>query len=284
MGTLLGEAKPGDCNIRTSNGLPVYEENWHYIVQGDSNAEARASIIQSDGLPLPNVTPSQGGYALCRSLNATRREVSGTIWDVKATFSSEVKETSLTTLVPSPNNNPVEWVPIYETKFERLQELVTKDQSGNAIANSAGQAYETGLTITRKIPVWEFYQFESDTLTDEQIIERSETVNSSEFRGRDAKTLLLVVLDSVIWQYLGQRVRLTKYQLKYNEKNWRHKRLDVGTQYLSGGNLLDFTSSDGSIMLGSLNGSGAKQAAGTAPAVREFDLYADLDFNSFLRV
>ena len=285
MPTILGEARPGAANLASKGGMPVYEEHWNFTVQADSSNQSRIEIVATSGLPIPGITTSGNGYALCKTLNAERRPENTSIWDVKATFSSEVEETSLTTLVPNqPGMNPVEWVPVYETKFERLQEVVAKDRDGTAVANSAGQAFETGLTISRFIPVWEFYQFEPDTVTDEQIIDRTETVNDGVFRGRAANTLLLTVLESVIWRYLGQRVRLTKYSLKYNPRNWKHKRLDVGTQYKSGGTLLDFTSTTGSIMLGSLNGSGGQQAAGTAPAVLEFDVYPELDFSTFLRV
>jgi hypothetical protein len=164
-----------------------------------------------------------------------------------------------------------------------MQEVLTKDQSGDTIANSAGVPFEVGLTVTRRIPVWEFYQFESSAITDEQILERSETVNSGTFRGRAAKSLLCVVLSSSIGFFYGQKRRLTHYQLKYNRKIWTHKRLDVGTTYKSGSDLLAYTDSDGNVILGALDGSGAKQAVGTAPEVLEFDQFPSDSF-SFLRV
>lgn len=279
----LSEGREGVGRIRSQGGRPVFEETYTFIVQADNVLQTRAEILlNTPSLPRVNETTGPFGFSVCRSVSATRRTDKTLWWDVTAEFSSEVEEGGDQSN-GQPNADPTAWIPVYETKFERLQEVVTKDQSGDAIANSAGQAFETGLTITRHIPIWEFYQFEPATVSDETIIARNEVVNSGTFKGRAAKTLLCIVLSSTLGFFYGQRRRLTQYQLKYNSKDWTHKRLDVGTQYLDSGNLKTFLDADGQVMLGSLDGSGAKQAAGTAPAVRSFDQYATSSF-SFLRI
>jgi len=287
MPTLIdsSECREGSGRIRSRGGRPVYEETYTFVIQADHKTQTRDVILTTTpGLPQVGVSTSAGGFAGCVGVSLQRDPGNALIWRATAEFSSEVEESSgATGGNGGPLDPPDAWIPIYETKFERYQEVVTKDQSGAAIANSAGQAFETGLTITRHIPIWEFFQFEAATVSDETIIARSETVNNTTFKGRAAKTLLCVVLSSVLGLFYGQRRRLTQYQLKYNSRDWRHKRLDVGTQYKSGTTLLDFTSADGSIMLGSLDGAGAKQAAGTAPAIRNFDQYATSTFD-FLRI
>jgi len=288
MPTIIGssETRIGSGRVASRKGTPVFEESYAFIVEADSKTQTRAEILfTTPGLPQVNSTTGPFGLTVCRGAKADRRTDNALIWDVVCDFSSEIEQGTSGTGSGgfNPSDDPVAWVPVYETKFERYQEVVTKDLSGAAIANSAGQAFETGLTITRHIPIWEFWQFEPATTTDEDVIARSETVNSTTFKGRAAKTLLCVVLSSAVGFYYGQARRLTQYQLKYNSRDWRHKRLDVGTQYKSGTTLLDFTSSDGSIMLGSLNGSGGKQAAGTGPAIMTFDQYATNTF-SFIRI
>lgn len=284
MPTLVDNStkREGSCRLASRSGTPVFEETYSYLVKADYIGQSNAEIITCTGLPIINTTTSAGGYAICKSLSATRRENAVLYYDVTADFSSEVEENQGSD-ANNPSQDPTTWVPVYETKFERLQEVVTKDAAGATIANSAGQAFEVGLTRSRFLPIWEFYQFEAASVTDETIIERNEVVNGSTFRGRAAKTLLCTVLSSVLGFYYGQRRRLTQYQLKYNKDDWRHKRQDTGTQYKSGTTLLDFTSLDGSIMLGSLDGSGGKQAAGTKPSVLNFDIYATNSF-SFIRV
>jgi hypothetical protein len=225
------------------------------------------------------VTVSSFGYSVCKSKTAVRREDQPDLWDVTCEFSSKVDESQSS---QDPSTDPAQWVPIYETKFERISENVSKDIDGTAVANSAGQPFETGIILSRFIPVWEFFQFESATVSDETIIGRNEKLNNSTFRGRAQKTLLLTVMSSVVGFYYGQRRRLTQYQLKYNERTWRHKRLDVGTVYKSGADLRSYTDKDGNVILGGLDGSGAKVAVGTAPSVLEFDIYESISF-SFLR-
>lgn len=277
---LRGEKREGGIRISSKNGLPVVEETYSFIVESDDPYVSRIEVSQFDQLPFVNITQSASGLTVCKTKSGERRPGNTKFWDFVCEFSSEVDERSQE---QDPETNPEEWVVIYETKFERLQEVATKDQSGASIANSAGQPFQNGLTLSRFIPCWEFYQFEPATVTDEQIIERNETVNSTTFKGRAAKTLLLTVMSSVVGFYYGQRRRLTQYSLKYNDRDWRHKRLDVGTVYKDGSNYKPYLDQEGNVMLGPLNGSGAKQAVGTAPAILNFDIYASIDFSTFLR-
>lgn len=273
--------RTGDIRLSSKKGMPVVEETYKFIVEADYINQPYIEIITTPGLPIVNQSVSPSGLAVCRGKSATRKPEKALLWDVTCEFSSEAEEDSDSSSDPA--NPPTAWVPIYETKSERIQEVVAKDQSGATIANSAGMPFETGLSITRFIPIWSFYQFEPAGITDEVVLSRNEVVNSGTFKGKAAKTLLCCVDSSTIGTYYGQRLRLTYYSLKYNVQKWTHKRLDVGTAYKSGSTLLPYTDNDGNIILGALDGSGAKQAVGTAPAVREFDMYATSSFD-FLRV
>lgn len=278
---VVGEQRRGGSSIRSSGGLPVLDETFHYLVRADSVSEPRINVLTATGLPQVNVSTSSYGTSVCRSVTADRREDQTLLWDVTATFSSEVSESQQG---QNDSEDPATWVPIYETKFERLQEVVTKDYNDDAVANSAGQPFETGLIRARFIPIWEFYQFESAAITDEQVISRNEVVNSATFKGRAARTLLCTVLSSVVGFYYGRRMRLTRYALRYDAKNWKHKRLDVGTVYLSSGKLKPYLDDGGNVILGGLNGSGGKVTAGTEPAIREFAMYQEVAFSDFLRI
>lgn len=273
--------REGNCSLRCTGGIAVFDEQYSYIVESTSKTESYDVVITTTGLPLPGVTASPSGFGLCRATNATRWETNPYFWTVVADFSSEVDEKQNN---QDPRTDPETWVPIFETKFERKQEIVTRDYDDNPIANSAGQPFETGLTIARFLPIWEFFQFESASVTDEDIIDRNESINSADFKGRDPETLLLNVLSSVVGFYYGQRRRLTKYSLKYDYKTWVHRRLDVGTVYKSGSDLLPYTDKYNNVILGGLDGSGAKVTVGDGPAVLDFAMYPSIDFNDFLRV
>jgi hypothetical protein len=282
MGTLLlGEKNEAQSGIRSAGGVPILDETYNYLVRADSVTESRLSILATSGIPQVGITITSGGSAVCRTVSAVRRADQRLLWDVAATFSSEVDERQS---VQAVSGDPTLWIPIYETKFERLQEIATTDVDGDTVANSAGQPFENGIIRARFIPVWEFFQLEASTVTDEQVIARNETVNDATFKGCLTKTLLCTVLSSVVGFYYGSRRRLTRYSLRYNVKNWRHKRQDVGTVYLDAGQHLAYTDTDGNVILGGLNGAGAKVAIGSPPAPLEFDRDPTATFTSFLRI
>lgn len=310
MPTLVGEKREGSGRIRTRAGVPVFEESYAYLVKADTKFQTREEILLTAGLPIIGTSTSAGGFAVCQGLIATRRVESVLYWDVVAEFSSDVEENAGGSSGVGGNigsNPPESWIPIYETKFERYQQVVTHDESGEPFVNSVGQPFDQGLTVTRHIPIWEFFQFEPASISDETIIERSEKVNSTVFKGRNEKTLLCVVLSSVIGRYYGQLRRLTLYQLKYKKDDWRLRILDQGTQHyrngatgtvqyqrkilLSGG----YTADNLDVVLGPLNGIGQPVGGfdgATDFAVMDgepaeflyFDQYATIDFSTFLRI
>lgn len=277
---LLGEQRQGQISIRSSGGVPVLDETYHHLVRADSTTADRMSILATIGVPVPGITVSSSGLALCRSVDAVRRDKQVLYWDVTSQFSSDVDDRQSS---QNPSTDPTAWIPVYETKFERMQENVTKDAAGDAVANSAGQPFENGLIRPRYIPIWELFQFEPASVTDEVVIGRNEVVNDATFRGRLEKTLLCTVMSSVIGYYYGALRRLTRYSLRYNKQTWIHKRLDVGTVYLDAGVHKPYLDSSGNVILGGLDGEGAKVAVGEPPEVLEFDLYEAVAFDSFLR-
>lgn len=281
MPTIIGgsEGREGSIRIRSRNGTPIIEETYTYIVEADGKYQQRLEILATPGLPTVNVSASAGGLAICVAKDATRRSANSLIWDVTAEFSSEVDEENDSS-DPS-GTAPEAWIPVYETLHERIQESVVRDKSNQPIANSAKTPYATGLTLTRFIPIWKFYQFEPSTVTDETIIARSEVVNSVTFKGRPAKSLLCIVNSSVIGFYYGRRRRLTYYTLKYNSKLWTHKRFDVGPYQLSGEPCKNLR---GEPIEGALDGSGTQLAYGATPAINSFDIYDEMPFQSFLRI
>jgi hypothetical protein len=279
--TILGETRPAQISIRSNGGIPLLDETYHFLVRAESKNTSRLLVVTTPGLPVVGVTVSSFGFSVCKSKVAVRRENQADLWDVTCEFSSEVDEKQSN---QDPSSDPSTWVPIYETKFERVQMVVTRDYAGTAIANSAGQPFPNGMTITRKLPQWEFYQFEPASVSDETVIARSETTNSGAFKGRPARTLLCVVLSSQLGFYYGTRLRFTRYSLTYDVLKWTHKRLDVGTVYLSGSDHLPYLDDSGNVMEGGLNGSGAKVTVGDPPSILEFDMYNAIDFSTFLRV
>jgi hypothetical protein len=194
--------REGSVRVRSSRGIPVLEETYQYLVVADAVNEPYLSVLAAPGLPVVNETLSPSGFARCISINAERDTRNPLLWNVRADFSCVVVGWSGGGGGGGGSEiQPTEWTPIYETKFERLQEVSKVDKNGAPVVNSAGQMFPEGITLARKIPVWEFFQFEPASVSDETIIARSETINSTTFRGRTARTLLLTVLNSAVGFY-----------------------------------------------------------------------------------
>lgn len=266
--------------IRSQGGIPVIDETYTWIVVALARNLTADEVLTTPGLPRVNITTSPNNLGVCRSVSAVQWVDNPFYWTVTGSFSSAVEDRQT---IQDPTVDPQTWVPIYETKFERLQEVVTRDKSDVSIANSAGQPFSNGLTISRFIPVWEFFQIEAP-VSDETLIARNETINETTFKGREEETLLLTIMSSVVGYYFGRPRRLTQYALRYNKRKWTHKRLDIGTAYKVSTELMPYTDKHGNVINGGLNGGGAKVATGEPPAVLEFDMYEKLNFNTFLRV
>lgn len=287
--------REGSARIRSNKGTPVYECSYSYIVECSAKDESYSSVLATSGLPLVGITVEPSGLAVCTSKVGTRRESNPFYWDIVCEFSSEIDDSSGSG--GDPTSDPTTWVPIYETRFERYQEVVTQDFSGTTIANSASQPFPNGITVTRHIPVWEFFQIEASSVTDNQILGRIDVVNSSTFtRGGSsyaAKTLLCNVLSSVIGRYYGTLRRLTQYQVKYKADKWTHKRFDVGNLWQKQSLTTLIPIEEASPIPIPLDGNG-RPAGGydgtsdrptktpSAPAILEFDIYDAVSF-SFLR-
>lgn len=271
--------------LRATNGKLVYESDYTYLVRADSAQQNRIQIILTPGLPIPLVTVRDA--AVCKSVDAARDEKNATLWNVKATFSSEIEEGTQQAAGPgSEPDDPTTWIPIRELQYERISEPQWQDRSYIPITNSAGQAFETAVIFTRFIPIWEFWQFDPLSVTDEIQIERNELVNEATYKGRDPDTLLLILGKSTVGFYYGHRIRLTQYFLKYNVKTWKLFIPDVGVEYLdSAGALKAFTDDDDPPhrILGNLDGAGGKVPSGDPPFMLEFDQYTPSDF-SFLKI
>jgi hypothetical protein len=280
--TFIGQKRgSGTFNVRSQNGLPVMDETYEYLVLSSSISDTLLTVSATTGLPVVGTSVSPSGVGICRSKTAKRDSGNQLLWIVTCTFSSQVDDRQGSF---DPSTDPTAWIPICETKYERMQEVVTVDANGDPIVNSAGQVFPNGMTVTRLIPYWEFYQFEAISTTDEDIMDRNETVNDDTFKGRDAGTLLLSVNSSVVGFYYGAALRLTGYSLRWNRDGWKKKYLDVGETYLDDNGVLRPYLVDGRLVMGMLDTDGNKRDPSYGPNILEFDRYPELDFDSFLRV
>ena len=116
--------RDGQCSLRSSKGMAILDETYYFLVKATQVDEPYINVLATPGLPLVNITLSPSGYGVCKTKNATRWAKSPLYWAVQCDFSSEVGETQSG---QDPTSDPVAWTPVYETKWERMQEVVTSD-------------------------------------------------------------------------------------------------------------------------------------------------------------
>jgi len=280
--TILGETREGSGSIRKQGKRLVFEEQYSYIVQTTDKTTTRLAVLSTPGIPRVGLTLSAGGFAICQSVTANRDAVNPVIWHVTANFASDVQEDT-SGANESQSGDPTVWQPIAELSFETFTEVVAEDQSGTAIANSAGQPFGSGISLTRTLVRYDFEQFEPVSTSIDTIAGRNETVNSGTFQGKAAKTLKLTVRSASLGYYYGYKVWRIAYSMVYKPDDWQLKVLDVGNCYLSGGTLQPYLDDQGNRIVGGLNGSGGQVTAGNPPDILTFDKFEAISF-SFLRV
>lgn len=280
----IAEKRDGGVYVSMRDGMPIYQTTYHYRFIAPDATYTRKQVLQYPGVPVVGETIDDDGLGQCESVRADRDEQNPALWDITAIFSSIVQEgANASGGAALPGSDPTTWTPRRKTIFYQKDHWFYRDKDNKLYVNSAKQ-WLTGVPPRKRTLVaWRFVQFEPATVTDEDIADRNEKVNSATFKGKAARTLLLCVEDSEVGNYYGRWLRFTQYLLKYDPKTWNTNRYDVGTVYISSGKYLPYLDAAGNVIEGALDGSGAKQAVGTDPAILTFKDYEESDF-SFLRI
>ena len=293
------EPSDGTTLRQGKNGVLIREESRRYIVVTDNAFVDKLDVL---GCPdLPSFGEIVGGMAI-KSMNATRSPDSQFRWMVTIELSSEVDENQKEQNPDSPSSDPTTWVPIASVVFEPYLETVRRSVDGKLICNSAGETPSTSLEVTKRIACVNFSQFEPITTKLDELMERSDTVNSTNYKTRDKGTLLLAIERATIVRINGFRCWRVDYVMKFKRDTWVKALLDEGFTFYSGGKKLQFfreqwegTAYDSKPIgqtpfEGLLDGAGGaiadqKRAAteGTE-AYRFFKIFYEKDFNAFLRV
>ena len=289
MPTLLSPDGLRDGGIRAdyNNGMIDREEDWHYNVLADSKLQNRADILfNTPGLPMVGSTIMNG--MLCKGGDAQRDPDKALLWKVALTFTTNVDQDDANA-GGQQQGDPTLWIPVRRTMWETKEEVSDTDASGNPCVNTADQPFETKVVRRRRLPAWEFTQWEPLSVTDDDIIARAEVMNSGTYKGKAAKTWLCTVQDSSVGFFAGYRCRMTIYRLVYDFKKWTEKRLSVGYLYKDSSNRYPYVVR-GQVIQGPLTSSGNRvideagaTISGRTLATVELDQVPAVSF-SFLRI
>ena len=318
-----GERIPGSSGVRFQGKQIVNTHKVKWMVDGGAFVDTpttdprridsystRMKILYDNGglLPLPGITVLTDG-SICMGLEAERHEKNPRYWEVTAEFGeNETKQKA-----PggdNPNPNPTTWIPVWSIGYEVDEVFEQFDARGFKFINSAGMPFEEGIRRGKTIVCHDFFQYDPDILTEDQVSSRNEVMNSAPFKGFAKYTLLLIVTGSARGVFNGYPARRTDYTVKYKKgiqggfkvttngtswtdapateySGWRSMQLDVGPWHVVSSKSKQFRSDDGQPGMANLNGAGVWAGASSGiqnpPALLSYWEYPAIDFNSFLR-
>ena len=241
MTTVLRGEKPArKGQLQATREGMTYSVDRDYYVLSDVKNESELNVLATTGLPLIGIS-SLAGFpgSICRSLSPQQNDKQPQLWTVTANFSTQPinQETPNTGPGGTPNPNPTTWVPIYRGQLQYYPEVVYEDFSPTPkkYVNYAGVPFSEPLTITRPIIVYDFWQYEASTVTDKDIGDRNDCINSSAVtRGSvtyPEYTLKVSIPEFERGYYFGYQAVRIHYQVAYKPSKWTIKPLQVGYEY-----------------------------------------------------
>jgi hypothetical protein len=149
-------------HVMSDSKLNTYLDVMRYAIAVEPEVQALMGYVDgvlSDTLPFPNQTVHRDGVSVCQSLGGQQEELNPLKWIFTAQWSTNVAEGS-TGQAGNPTIDPVTTVPIRETLHEVVTRHRSKDLSGRAYTNGAGNLYNPALSVEEELPRWDFTQIE----------------------------------------------------------------------------------------------------------------------------
>jgi len=281
--TLIGEMREGQASVKKGKGTTLtFTSTWHFLVVTDDKYVSREEVLfGTQGLPFVGLIYGVI-QAICTGMDAVRRKENPIYWDVTATFDTGSESQKQSQNDPT-SNDPTTWVPVFIVdSFETRDKVLKMDKSPTpkACVNSALTPFADPLTETQTLCSFSFTQFESVSLTLNQILDRNETTNETAFVGYAARTLKLNVTQAEQGYFVSTPAWRLEYRVTYDRDTWDEERLDVGPTNLTGESCMDQKRMHK--IVGNLNGSGVQIY--TAPSTITFRTKTQIEFASFIRI
>lgn len=243
MTTVLRGEKPArKGQLQATREGMTYSVDREYYVLSDVKNESELNVLATTGLPIIGIS-SLAGFpgAICRSLSPQQNEKQPQLWTVTANFSTQPINQEAPPSGPNPgdppNPDPTTWIPVYRGQMQYYPEVVWEDFSNppKKWINHAKSPFSEPLTVTRPVIVYDFWQYEADTVTDKQIGDRNDCINSSGVtRGGvtyPQYTLKVSIPEFERGYYFGYQAVRIHYQVAYKPSTWKVKPLQVGYEY-----------------------------------------------------
>jgi len=140
----------------------------------------------------------------------------------------------------NPLNAPVE----IEARGVKVQKIVTHDLNGDPILNTAGDAFDPPLEVTRTHPVIVFTRNEP-SFTFDYALSYMDHVNSGSYLGAGAGTVKCNDIAAQKMFAQAQEYWQVRYEFEYNPDGWQPQVLNAGYMQLFSGGKYKILDSDG---------------------------------------
>lgn len=279
------------CPIRDSGAtLRVDDRTLRQVfhVTTDSVNTRELEIAEADELPKRGDAWSFGDdsdpSALCTEVQIRRIPRTTKQYMVECRYTTKPSEKAKL----EPQNDPSGIPKEISWTSENMQEAFVEDavQAGVAVKNSAGDPFDPPALRNVAIPVGSLTRYET-TFTPQTILDYVNTVNDATFLGGARQTFLMAginasrVFEEGDGDLFVSELWKVSYTIKYDERTWVYKPLDIGPNYLGDdGEKIRFkTDAEGDYYHGRLDGAGGVLAATADDVFLEFQMYKETDWS-----
>jgi hypothetical protein len=233
-----------------------YEVVWKAITNDPQDGPY--VVGNAVGLPARFAPYSYGNdvdlAALCRDLSVRQDGENRKVWIVTAKFSTKHKD-------DDNEADPLDRRVKSRLDFAPYQKLVTVDQNGDPIVNSAGDPYEVTVDDHRPVLV---YQRNEESINVPLVIDYQNSVNADSWKGLSAGQGKLTIVYGEEQVENGTRFWPATYSIHIREEGWDFTPVDRGARIkLASGELIAardvFQNVQGQV---NLDGAGNRLAAG----------------------
>jgi hypothetical protein len=246
MTTVLRGEKPArKGQLQATRDGMTYSVDREYFVLSDTKTESELNVLATSGLPIIGLS-SLAGFpgTICRSLSPQQDAKQPQLWTVTANFSTQPLNQEAPNSGPggTPNPDPTTWLPVYRGQMQYYPEVIYEDftpTTPKKYVNYAGVPFSEPLTITRPIVVYDFWQYEANSVTDKAIGDRNDCINSASFTKNsvtyDQYTLKISIPEFERGYYYGYSCVRIHYQVAYKPSKWTIKPIQGGYEHLVAG-------------------------------------------------
>lgn len=294
---IVGELREASASIKKGNGNQlVFVSTWKFLILTDSvNVSREEVLLGTPGLPVVGLIYGWIN-AMCIG-NSCVRAPEPNYWYVTCEFETGREDQKQDPSNPGsgtdfsgnplPNPDPRTWIPVFTIDSVKTREkILTEDKSTVPIAcvNSAKQQFNPPVTETFTLCSFSGIQFEDPSQDLNDILDRNDCINATDWRNRDAHTLRLNVTGASLGYYGNVPAWRVAYKMTYDRDGWDLVLNDVGPNYLDAGDLKPYMDDTNTFrIVGNLEADGSKRSMNLDPLQITLQTFTEIEFADLFR-